>query len=242
MTVLRENWLTEGLIDFEYKKYLLLAYLQHVRENFDGRKLYPFLSDLIHHYRTLRSFQDNRNLLFRQFPRSLSGVDFEARKLRYERLIEDTEVMAELQVIMEFALERFADTLNHGKEIYDYVEEHVELEPVGLSPIYTQEGYVLVHQTESKDVGVYRYQISMFGEAGHRYRSVSTEYLCSATISLTNTYENIKLEVIRANRELPNPATYLVYSKIQVPLEATLLPVARRMLVRRSAASEGLAS
>jgi hypothetical protein len=242
MTELKENWLTEGLIDFEYKKYHLLAYLKHVRENFDGRKLYPFLSDLVHHYRTLRSFQENRNLLFHQFPRSLSGVDFDARKLRYKRLMEDTEVMAELRVIMEFAIERFADSLNHGKEVYDYVEEHVEFEAVGIAPIYTQEGYFLVHQADKKDVGVYHYQIGMFGDAGQRYRSVSTEYLHSATISLTRTYENIKMEVVRANRELPNPATYLVYSKINVPLEETLLPVARRMLVRRSTAGDRLAS
>jgi hypothetical protein len=33
MNKLSENWISEGWIDFEYKKYLLLAYLKNVDEN-----------------------------------------------------------------------------------------------------------------------------------------------------------------------------------------------------------------
>ena len=39
MKQLNPNWLTEGWVDFEYKKYLLLAYLQKVSIDFDERKL-----------------------------------------------------------------------------------------------------------------------------------------------------------------------------------------------------------
>ena len=34
MQFLDKNWITENHIDFEYKKYVLLAYLQHVSEHF----------------------------------------------------------------------------------------------------------------------------------------------------------------------------------------------------------------
>jgi hypothetical protein len=30
MVELKQDWLTDGIIDFEYKKYMLLAYLQQV--------------------------------------------------------------------------------------------------------------------------------------------------------------------------------------------------------------------
>ena len=53
MKKLEKDWLTSGLIDFEYKKYILLAYLQEVKGNFDSNKLYPHLSDLIFHYQNL---------------------------------------------------------------------------------------------------------------------------------------------------------------------------------------------
>ena len=235
MTELSQNWLTEGLIDFEYKKYLLLAYLKQVRANFDSKKLYPFLSDLIFHLRALKTFQDNKGLIFKQFPKSLTGADLKSRTLTYQRIVDDSELMTELQSIMEFALYKFGESVSHGKEVYDYIEDQLDFSPVGICPMYTQEGYFLLHQSESREVEVYRYQISMFEDAGHRYRSVSTRHLFTTCVSLSNAYENIKIEVIRTNNDLPNPATYLVYSKIQVPLEETLLPIAKRILVRRSA-------
>ncbi len=35
METLNKNWLTEGWMDLEYKKYLLLAYLQETAASFD---------------------------------------------------------------------------------------------------------------------------------------------------------------------------------------------------------------
>ena len=49
---LNRDWVTEGNLDVEYKKYLLLAYLQFVQQNFSQKKLYPPLSELIEHYRS----------------------------------------------------------------------------------------------------------------------------------------------------------------------------------------------
>ena len=46
MSSLSTNWITEKHIDFEYKKYVLLGYLQHVNESFTENKLYPSLSEL----------------------------------------------------------------------------------------------------------------------------------------------------------------------------------------------------
>jgi hypothetical protein len=34
MATLHDNWLTEGLLDFEYKKYVLLNYLKHIDQQF----------------------------------------------------------------------------------------------------------------------------------------------------------------------------------------------------------------
>ncbi len=46
MKQLSETWFAEGFIDFELKKYTLLAYLQQVSACFNESKLYPQLSDL----------------------------------------------------------------------------------------------------------------------------------------------------------------------------------------------------
>lgn len=46
---LSETWFVEGNIDFESKKYTLLAYLQRINAYFDEKKLYPHLSADISH-------------------------------------------------------------------------------------------------------------------------------------------------------------------------------------------------
>ena len=57
MERLKHDWLTEGLMDFEYKKYILLAYLKDIREKFNKSQLYPFLSELIFHYNNLQKIK-----------------------------------------------------------------------------------------------------------------------------------------------------------------------------------------
>ena len=50
MKTLSETWFADGYIDFELKKYTLLAYLQEVNKYFNEHKLYPQLADVIFHY------------------------------------------------------------------------------------------------------------------------------------------------------------------------------------------------
>ena len=60
MKKLSSNWFVEGLQDFEYKKYVLLAYLQGVKQAFDQALLYPVFSELIAHYQDLHAFQQSK--------------------------------------------------------------------------------------------------------------------------------------------------------------------------------------
>ena len=72
MEKLSKDWLTQGLIDFEYKKYVLLAYLKTVKQSFGKVELYPFLADLVLHYRNLTAVKENKALFRESFPKELS--------------------------------------------------------------------------------------------------------------------------------------------------------------------------
>src|SRR5574337_759878 len=101
---LKDNWLTDGLIDFEFKKYQLLGYLKKVKDSFLRVELYPHLSDLVFHYRNLISLRENKMLLGDSFPRELSPESLKKLKVSYRKMIEDDAVMNEIESIMEFAL------------------------------------------------------------------------------------------------------------------------------------------
>ncbi len=237
MEKLKHDWLTEGLIDYEYKKYVLLAYLKDIRQRFDKSELYPFMSDLIFHYRNILKVKENKKLMYENFPETLSKADFQRLQLTYDKVVNDDDVMKELEDIISFALPEIQSTLEDGKELHEFVEENIELVPVGLSPIYDQEGYLLLKLANTREVSIYRYQVTLFEHADEKYRSMTTEFLMNDFSNISRTYENIKVELTRKFTELPNPATYLALSKLKFPLVETLLPVAKRMLVRNISAA-----
>ncbi len=232
MGELKFDWLTEGLIDFEYKKYILLAYLREVRQNFSLNKLYPFLSDLVFHYRNLQRIRDNKQMIFEQFPKKISKADFERLKLTYRMIIEDDDIMKELTGIIEYAMTQFRYLLDEGKDIYEFVEENIEIIPIGLSPLYDDEGYLFIGERKKSEMEVYRYQITLFENSEEKYKGVHTRLVERFEKSVNSTYENIKVQLTRKFRDLPNPATYLMIANYEFPRAETLLPVAKRLLVK----------
>jgi hypothetical protein len=60
-----------------------------------------------------------------------------------------------------------------------------------------------------------------------------TFHISNRRISIANSPEQIKRDLLRNNKDLPNPATYSISSKVEMPYLETLLPVAKKMLVDR---------
>jgi hypothetical protein len=232
MKELNKNWLTEGLIDFEYKKYVLLGYLQSVRDNFSEKKLYPSLSDLLFHYKNLLSIKENKKLLRENFPKQISKADFEKLELIYDEIVNDDKVMQEIEDILSFSLPKVQEHLAEGKDLYENIEEKISVSPVGVSPLYPDEGYMLIYIQNNREAQVYEYQMTLFQSADEKYRGIHTQYIESVTKNLFNTFESLKMDLIKKYKKLPNPATFLIDSKVDCPFHETLLPIAKRMLVK----------
>lgn len=232
MEKLSENWITENHIDFEYKKYVLLAYLQHVSERFDETRLYPALSELVNHYRNVKALKENKQAMFDSFPEKLSQADFTNFKLVYEKLAEDDKLMQELESIIEFSLPQFEKYLKEGKKIYDFIESNMNIYPVGIVPLHAETGYLLLQCGRLSETMVYEYQVTIFDQPNERYRGIYLQYISSFRKTLSNTYENIKCDLLNYNKNLPNPATYVIETDLLLPLDDTLIPLAKRALVK----------
>src|SRR5215510_10802795 len=192
MKSLSETWFAEGYIDFELKKYTLLAYLQQVNSYFNENKLYPQLADIIFHYNNLVAFRENKKFLQEHFPKKLSGIQLEKLQFLYEQMVEDDELMKELEEIINYSTSTIKETINNGTEIYEFIEDKLVISPIGLIPLDTNEGYFFLS-------------------------SVRTSYIDNQRRSMTNTYETIKADLIRYRNELPNPAVYAVEIELNFP-------------------------
>lgn len=232
MKSLSETWFAEGRIDFELKKYTLLAYLQEVNKYFNENKLYPQLADIIFHYNNIVAFRENKKYLQEHFPKKLTGIQMEKLQVLYQQMIEDDELMQELEDIIHYSAGKMKSIIYNGTEIYEFVEEKISITPVGLIPLDTQEGYFFLSSGDVKSTRVYHYRLSIFEKHDEKYRSIKTAFIDHWQRSISSTYEHIKSELIRHRKDLPNPAVYSIETELSYPLDETLLPVAKRSLVK----------
>ncbi|MGO4290969.1 hypothetical protein [Chitinophaga sp. RAB17] len=232
MGALSETWFADGYIDFELKKYTLLAYLQDINHYFTQSKLYPQLSDIIFHYNNLVAFRDNKQFLQQQFPKRLTAINLQKLELLYEQLIADDELMEELETIIQYSLPQLNNTIKEGAEIYEYVADNLSIFPVGLVPLETAEGYLLLCDGRCSHTLVYTYRLTIFERHDEKFRGIHTQYVQEYKKDFVHTIGHIKAMLIRERNSLPNPAVYCAETPLVVPVDETLLPVAKRSLVK----------
>jgi hypothetical protein len=232
MKQLSQTWFAEGYIDFELKKYTLLAYLQEINKQFNENKLYPQLADLIFHYNNIVAFRENKKYLQEHFPKKLTGIQIEKLQVLYEQMIADDELMKELEEIINYSAFEMKSTISNGTEIYEFVEENLTITPIGIVPLDIQEGYFFLSAGNSKSTHVYQYRLSIFEKHDEKFRSMKTSYVEMMRRSIVNTYESLKAQLIKNRSDLPNPAVYSIETGLSFPVEETLLPIAKRTLVK----------
>lgn len=231
MGTLSENWLTEDLMDFEYKKYLVLGYLQNIQAHFKEQKLYPDFAELIAHHKNLLLLKNNATALENNFKKTLSGIDYANLKLQYKSIIDD-ESLSELKQIINFSEPLFEQELEKGKSIFDFAEQHIVTNHIGILPLYKTEGYFILLPFQSKYVTVYSYAFSKINLLQQDVYGLNCKYFSTHTLSLSNQVDKVKSDIIQANPELPNPAVFLFKAKADLPKDETFLPIAKRLLYK----------
>ena len=231
---LSKNWLTDNLVDLEYKKYQMFAYLKEVKALYSVGKIYPHLSELIEHHRDLLQFKKSSSQ-FKSLGK-LRAVNWEKMQLEYEFIHDNTEVLLEVARIADFAIPLLQTGISEGAVIYNLVKENLQIQPVGITPINKQEGYLFLSYNKKNEVHIYRYWFSRMYENNLKLKTANLTYYSCMQCTFDNSFENIKSHIIRHNTELPNPAVYSIQCSLEVPLNETLLPVAKRFFEGKIAA------
>jgi hypothetical protein len=230
MEHLDSNWLAKGLIDFEYKKYIFLSYLTYVQKQFSDKKLYPMLPEIRDHHQNLSAYLVGKKQIQLRFPRNVIGVDIKNEILIREDTVSDTELINELDAIVNFSLARLDEQMAIGLELLEYIMHQISIEPIGVTPINNNEGYLIFLFHHPEEVWIYKYIVSPLAGLADEVQ-IKTFFISKMKKSISNSPEQIKKGLVKENRDLPNPATYSVSSKVDFPYVETLFPVAKRMLI-----------
>jgi hypothetical protein len=234
MTPLSLDLFTGAVHDVERTQYQILAGLKRAQDAFESNRIYPYLGRLVKLYRSLTTVLERSEQFRTPETGRLKGVDLENETLQYEWPNFDGDQMEVIKDLIHWALPRVKQAIEDGRAVYEYVEENVEVETVGIVPSYVQEGYLMVPDRESSRLHVLRYTLSVFRDDGERYRSLRTEHCKTLTQQgVDRAPSSIKLQLVEERGDdLPNPATYFFQTDLEFPYEETLLPVVKRRFIR----------
>jgi len=228
MIKLDSDWMTSGVLDIEYKQYELLAYLQKVEGKFDNLELYPYFSDIMYHYRDLLTYKDNKQKYRENFPKNLIELSLEDTNLTYEDLVADGEYTQQLDILVDFSLVEFRKKISLGKFIFDEVKKCIDILEIGVIHFNNDCGFFIIHDDT---IDVYEYEMSEILNIKSS-KALRTKLVRSYPKGYYLSYESIRLDLIEGSTVI-NPSIFLVDSPIKYPIEETLLPITKRLLVKK---------
>jgi hypothetical protein len=84
---------------------------------------------------------------------------------------------------------------------------------------------------DKRNTGLVRSEESLFNVI-NATREISSNYFKTYEVSISNSPQNIKLNLLEKHKDIPNPATWVFNSPNTLPLLQTLLPLAKEKLAK----------
>jgi hypothetical protein len=157
--VLELDWIITEPIDFEYKQYQLLGYIQKIDEKFDKFQIYPAFKELSLHLANVKSISTDGKYI--SIKKEITEIDEEIvlGDLDFHKLprIKDEE-KDELLQTLSFAEQKITEYFLIGKSLWSLVNETIEIRNVIYkSNLRENFGFIVIHHDELKFV--YQYEL-----------------------------------------------------------------------------------
>jgi hypothetical protein len=75
-------------------------------------------------------------------------------------------------------------------------------------PLYKNEGYLFLYEPCIQETRIYQFNLTIFENNHEKCRGLKTFYVDTIRRSMANTFENMKIDLVKKYRHLPNPATF----------------------------------
>lgn len=216
-------------LDAELEEYRLLAYLQRVDADYREHKLYPHLDELRQRVAQLHLLRARCAELLERTARDVVGIDLGQGTLKRAPVQLDA-VHRAMEASITLAMPALEQAFERGSGLREELSGKVRCTPVGVMPLATRMGYLLLRQ--GREALVYEYALLFLrGVDEHtHFHSVRTRYVCTCTVDLAHTYEHIKADLVRSSWTSPNPATFAFESDIRLPRIETFMPLAKQLV------------
>ena len=221
--------------DEEKARYLIQAELAAIRDHLRRRRLYPHLSRLVALRKLLVEIRTRFDELTAGLPDAMTAIDWESAEIRHQARFVPEGGLGAMHRLVVWVMPRLDELIEEGAAVHEFVESNMSLQQVGILPEYRQEGYMIIPDNRREHLNVFRFGVGLLPGGGATYKALKTRFLEGRKIrgGALPTLNAIKLDLIRRERELPNPATYFADTQLDFSFHQTILPVARRLLMAR---------
>lgn len=220
--------------DEEGARYRVLAYLQRVRAGFGQRKLYPYLPEVQALRREFDELFRRREELEASLPGDLAGWDPATGRVVHSR--PQDPMWQVMDQVYTMARPLLGHASEEGLQLRQELMARIHVEPVGVLPLRTDVGYLLLRQ--GRNARVYTYEVGLHRPDASEAPGLGmrTSFIADHVLGIVWHYEQVKADLVKRRPEWPQPAMFAFTADIPLPAIETYVPLAKRVvleLVRR---------
>lgn len=201
--------------DLERSKYLLLNKFRLCQKELDETKLYPTYQMLIDLHSQIAGILKNHNRIFnKEYTDAITEQESEEKHMLINNELEKSFEL------MYWAFLKLGGLLENGRAIYDFVDESITIEPIGINTRYNTEGYFILPDNRERILRILKYSRNL-------YKILKTKEIANRRMTLiTIPNEVMRNEMI--SDDIINQIIYMLDTELNFSYRQTILPVAKR--------------
>lgn len=230
--ILDTDWVIKDPIDYEHKKYVLLAYFKKVDEILRQDKIYPTFIELSLHLANIQTIIKERSILYtdkiiEHFDEEILLKDLKVKKI--ENLSKEND--EELDKILKLSSSKFFEYFNLVKSYWSVIYETISISlKKNKKNMIDGFGYLTYNEKKTNSIYVWEYSIS---EMAPKLKEFQTNLKLiyqgnKKSLTFNQIIENFSSFEVGKRKNFP---IFEAKTSEEYPLNETLIPLFKRKLL-----------
>jgi len=232
--LLDTDWMFQGYVDMEHKKYILLSYFQKLNKNLEEIKLYPMFTEISLHLGNIQTLINKNQMIYLEKKLSFDNDEISLSDLKYKEIPKlNKEEYDEYQNILTYSQPKLFDYFQILKSLWSVVYDKIDVKVVkNKGNIKSKIGFFYI--IKEQKTYIWRYSKT-------KTRGVINFTKSKSKLIFEGPTSDIKIEEIiskhsktyQKNKEEKCPV-FEITCKEDLPLQETLLPISKRKILIKS--------
>lgn len=223
--LLSSTWILDPPVDVEHHQYILLAFIQKVKDQINDYKLQPALSELVYHCQNIESYLSVRKVIIRKEP-ALTKKQYDLIDT-FENMADDHPNYTDVIKICEWSLPKLRKVMKVCAETWRAIDKQVDIKLVGRPPIQRKNGYLFIKFISNPVIECYKFTYPGKINDGQKYEEPKMVFIKFYEMTNELGYEDFRRDLmIYETKEKEDELLFLsADGMVEYPIKETILPI-----------------